>query len=253
MTRIHLLLALGVLLGAACVYSNPDPEPEAEPTPAAEDEEPTPHEPNDDGWDGNDSEGDGGGWTSQPQSSYAHTLDGGFTDWSPDLTSADHFEWFDVQPLTGVYTHLYLDYGGDQKLHILNDWHYNDVYEPSPDCYNEFDFVGFEVHLNIKVFGDQHVEATLNGEPAETEVGGGASFGRSPLVPDRDHAIWELAITVPPDVPWSCQLHDPGPTTQSSCDELETEPTVVEGTTQSGGLVLCGFLCFLSWMPGAQL
>jgi len=52
-------------------------------------------------------------------------------------------------------------------------------------------------------------------------------------VPDRDHAIWELAIPVPPR-DWACRLKDPPPG-QNSCDELETEPSTLEGTARAGG------------------
>jgi len=164
---------------------------------------------------------------------YPHATDGAFTDWDPEEPLALGTEWSDVQPLEGQFTWLYVDYDGE-KIHILNDWHYNDATPPDPACYNEFDFSSNGTDLNIKVYGDQTIVVMLDGAPADIESEGGSGFGRSPMVPDRDHTLWELAITVPPG-PWSCRLHDPGPDPQSSCEDLATEEHVLEGEAVAGG------------------
>ncbi len=175
-------------------------------------------------------------WGLRTGSTYPHTVDGAFTDWK---SGQYEYEWFDVPALPGRFTNLYVDYVGGE-LHILNDWHYNEDGETDPDCYNEFDFGWSGGTLKIRVYGDQTSRVWIDGEEVDAvPTKGGYSFGRSPMVPDRDHTMWELSIEVPAGEDWVCRLKDPPPS-QNSCEDLATEETILEGTTTWSGLEIRG-------------
>lgn len=62
---------------------------------------------------------------------YAHSVDGGFTGFDPqDIAGsvAQGFEWMDIAPAHGQFTHMFIDYvpdgpGSDTGvLHIMSDW-----------------------------------------------------------------------------------------------------------------------------------
>ncbi len=170
-----------------------------------------------------------------PKQPYPHTVDGVFTDWDA-LNPPDDWEWKGASPASGKYTWAYFDYDGT-KLHILNDWRYNDTTVLDPDCFNLFKAWtggGKEVWL-LKVFGDGTTEVSLNGEPydlAGVEVTGEAKFTVSPLLPDTEHTIFELSFPAQPGG-FGVQLHDPGPS--FGCKTLVTEPASFQGNLGDGG------------------
>ena len=167
-----------------------------------------------------------------PKSTYPHTVDGAFTDWTPTGTPAQ-YEWHDVQSAPGQYTHAYFDYDGT-ALYILNDWHLNDAGALGPNCYNLFGAYtgGGAEQWQVKVFADGRVEVWLNGQAVDLDtVEGAAGFGPSPLEP-TPHTIFELKLPASPGG-FGVQLHDPGPT--SGCDVLVTEPSVFIGVADAAG------------------
>ena len=187
-------------------------------------------------------------------SSAPHVIDGGFTGWEPcsgDVgrrlapvtdpynpagcsTCAGKFEWCDITPAVGRFTYAYFDFNGTH-LNILNDWKFNDKLPVQPHCYNQFNAWtggGSEQWL-IKVFGDGHTTAQLNGKELDySSATGRVGWGRSPLVPDRDHSIFELSFAASPGG-FGVRLSDPGP--RFGCEVLETDPASLVGTGSSGG------------------
>jgi len=190
----------------------------------------------------------GGGGTYVPPPMNPITVDGEFTGWDG---GASH-EWNGIPPLTGRYTHLYAAYRND-TLYFLNDWHYNTKSIPAEDCYNEFTFnVGWGTDARvytIRAHNNGEVSVLVDGvavEETDLEVQGGHSWGTSPLMPDEPHTIWELGVSAPPGGS-DCQLHDPGPSPQSSCSDLATEENVFRATLLPGG----GFIGGLTTDPVA--
>ncbi len=128
-----------------------------------------------------------------PQSARGHMVDGAFTSVIE--------EWSDIVPIRGRYAHLYADFDGT-CLHILNDWHI--CKEPI----NEWDYNKFEIRTwpendqeqtlvwIIRVYPNGRVNVLLNDEFVDDLVDGTHGHGRSPLLPDKDHSIYELSVDV---------------------------------------------------------
>ncbi len=102
-------------------------------------------------------------------------------------------EWPCHVPMQGKFGFLYVRLEGYQ-LHVLNDWLLRDDGPVTPDMYNLFLFsTGGGVQAwQLKVFGDNHVEATLNGQPIPLAIGA-SGFHASPNSP-TDHTIFEFLL-----------------------------------------------------------
>jgi len=188
--------------------------------------------------------GDEPGALLNERSAYPHTVDGVFTDWSAEVDAAH--EWDDVTPAQGRYTLAYFDYDGE-SLHILNDWHINDVTGIKPECYNQFNAYtgsGTEQWV-VRVYGDGRTQVDLNGARVELAAAEGATgFAASPLNGDL-HTIFELKLPASPG-DFGVQLHDPGPT--FNCEDPATMLT--ENASFVGSLgALGGSVVTPSTMP----
>jgi len=128
-----------------------------------------------------------------PPSTYSHTIDGLFTDWT--LPAPSSYEWFDIIPETGQYSNVYIDYDGS-ILYIMNDWYVNTT-GSDPSNYNQFLFWNATDSWDLKVYGDGTTDLQKNGVPDPSAVGA-YGFGKSPLKSTDDHTMWEVAITVGP-------------------------------------------------------
>ena len=143
-------------------------------------------------------------------------------------------EWDGVTPAVGRFTNAYFDYC-DGFLYILNDWIYNPERKVRPDCYNLFNaFTGNgQEQWELKVYGSGLVEASLNGNLlAQPNATGAVGFGTSPLRPNQNHTIFELAFAASSGS-FGVQLHDPGP--RFGCEILEEEVVNFVGTARRGG------------------
>ena len=175
-------------------------------------------------------------YSAETQSSYPHTVDGAFTDWSADNPPAE-WEWHDAVSAQGQYTRAWFDYQ-DGFLYVLNDWIFNDAIDLENGCYNLFVAYtggGSEV-WSIKVYADGTVQASLNGELVDATaqgVEGGYGFGKSPDFTETEHTIFELKLPASPGG-FGVQLHDPGPS--SGCENLSIEPNLFIGQTGPGGV-----------------
>jgi len=112
-------------------------------------------------------------------------IDGQFTVVAKD----GYVEWPD-EPVTGIYGDLYVQFC-DGVLSMLNDWHFRDDAPIEPDWYNLFQLSTDIGQLDIRVYGDQHIEALLDGEPIPAV--GASGFHPSPRHP-QPHTIFEFSI-----------------------------------------------------------
>ncbi|PKN54359.1 MAG: hypothetical protein CVU56_27005, partial [Deltaproteobacteria bacterium HGW-Deltaproteobacteria-14] len=189
-------------------------------------------------------------YTTVPKSGYTHTVDGQFTDWSAvDLPT--FFEWYNVPAAHGAYTNAYFDFTGS-KLYILNDWFFNDASPIDNGCYNLFLAYtgGGAERWQVKVYASGTVQVFKNGaivDPATLGVTGAYGFHASPLVVDREHTIYELALPASPGR-FAMQLHDPGPS--SGCEVLYREPTSFVGDNTTGGGLKIAENPNVPWIPG---
>jgi hypothetical protein len=132
-----------------------------------------------------------------PASSYPHTIDGIFTDWTTPAPAS--FEWYDIQSLQGLYSNVYVDYDGS-TLFIMNDWYVNKI-GSDPANYNYFKFwegsLTFPANVwELFVYGDGHTDLKKNGID-DPSAKGAYHFGPSPLMAS-DHTMWEVSIDVGP-------------------------------------------------------
>jgi outer membrane protein assembly factor BamB len=166
------------------------------------------------------------------KSGYPHTVDGKFTDWDPEVTGGT-YEWYDIIPAVGMYTHAFFDYDGE-SLYIMNDWKYNDVSKLEPDCYNHFiAWTGGGTEMwDVKVYGSGTVTVLLNGEEFDGDAEGMVGWGPSPLMAE-DHTIFELKLPASPGG-FGVQLHDPGPSFNCAQD-MATEPSNFQGNLEPVG------------------
>jgi hypothetical protein len=170
------------------------------------------------------------------------TIDGQFTGWNGK--SGEH-EWSFVSPLRGQYALLYLNY--DQKnLYLLNDWLPNTTKEVPPGCFNYFQFTAGNDALEVRAYGDQHLEATLNGVDVSAQGQSATGFHSSPNLA-TPHTIFEFRLPVPDMSSFQMSMCDPSssyPPPQvsvdpsegcNSVDKLLWEPRVVQATFTSTG------------------
>lgn len=129
-------------------------------------------------------------------SAHPHTVDGLFTGWSAGAPTST-YEWFDITPLDGAYSKIYFDFDASaDTLWIMNDWYANTTQTDMTE-YNQF--TETVRHANgtvdvwaLKVFVDNHVEATLNGTPVS--IAGVYGFDASPNEA-TPHTMWEIVLT----------------------------------------------------------
>ncbi|HJL15626.1 MAG TPA: hypothetical protein RMH99_08225 [Sandaracinaceae bacterium LLY-WYZ-13_1] len=152
-----------------------------------------------------------GEWLSQTPTEDLHEVDGRFT--------GD--EWAETTRLEGLFTDVYMDYRGG-RLYFLNDWRANDE-GITPDCFNYFQIRFGEDWLDLRVYGDGHVEVTKNDRPVEIAASGAYGFGPSPTQAEP-HTIYEFSLELEASQIDVCCFD---PLTESTCDELAHEPAVM--------------------------
>ena len=166
-----------------------------------------------------------------------HKIDGAFTGW-PDTT--DCAEWADA-PIKGVFGDLYIAYD-NKRLYVLNDWHLRSDAPIGPTFYNEFTLAtgDGEQQWVVKVFGDDHMEVTLDGDPYDISTldKAAAGFGPSPNHA-TPHTIYEFVLGPVSKGPIVMTEKDPpgGPLTNPEGD-LVAEPTGFVGTLGDDGAQL---------------
>ena len=118
----------------------------------------------------------------------APLIDGRFTGWVGALTH----EWSCAPSATGRFGRLYLRVVGN-SMYALNDWRLRDDLPVCPQMYNQFTLiVPGQGTWSVKVFGDQHVEVTLDGKKYGAAAGA-AGFAASPNL-SRAHAMFEFRL-----------------------------------------------------------
>lgn len=143
-----------------------------------------------------------------PPSVYGHAVDGSFSTGG---------EWSDVRPTKGRYAYLYADFDGS-CLHLMNDWHL------ARNQVSDADFNKFLISMwssedgtrrldwLIRVYASGKVGVDLNGLEIPDLVTGRYGHGRSPMVQDALHSLYELSVDVvggcyrlgwaPPETAW---------------------------------------------------
>src|SRR5262249_28971673 len=141
----------------------------------------------------------------QPPSAHAHVIDGQFT--------GD--EWAHAERLEGMLTDVYFDYQAPY-LFMLNDWRANSE-GIRPECYNQFNLKIGCYRIDLKVYGDGHIEVS------DSYAGEGAfAVATSPHWAVA-HAIWEFALEVPDgQVDVGCM----DPVNMWNCEQLTAEPVM---------------------------
>jgi hypothetical protein len=155
------------------------------------------------------------GWVTQVVTG-THVVDGRF---GPD-------EWAGATRLEGVLTDVYLDYR-DGYLYVLNDWRAG-AGDIRTDCFNRFDATVGRTNVEIRVYGDDHIEV----DGLERDGNGAYGYGTSPTW-DTPHTIYEFRLAVPDGPIAICCLD---PTTSSTCEELATEPVHFSLEVVAGGV-----------------
>lgn len=147
----------------------------------------------------------------------SHVVDGVFTKFTNEQP-----EWSRSKPARGKYSNLYADYC-DSILYILNDWVLG-IEEPDKlNCYNLFELYTGDrkEHWAVYVYHSisKGIRVFLNGKDVSLDTsivkGGKFGFDVSPLMPDKQHTIYEFAIKAS-EGNWNLQMCDPGPS--SFCD-----------------------------------
>lgn len=135
-------------------------------------------------------------------------IDGAFT---PGGDERCRGEWEHVTPLRGRFGDLYVTVDQASNLIVLNDWHLRDDAPATPEMYNLFCLATDLGVFELRVFGDQHVEAWLDGERIDQQVVGAAGFGPSPLTP-KPHTIYEFRLATLPTSMRVLECDPPGGT-----------------------------------------
>jgi len=150
--------------------------------------------------------------------------------------------------LKGVYGRLFVAPSPDRRtLFFLNDW-YLKTDGPIPSaCYNLFSISAASHLVQVRVFGDQHVEVVVDGEPTDLGAEGATTWSLSPAEPTKRHTIFEFSLPLEGFRQWEMNEADPGSSNSQhdwQCDEddeLVEEPTILKGTiADDGSTVLTG-------------
>ena len=133
---------------------------------------------------------------------FPHVTDGEFTGWSVGQSLTG--EWSGTRPAIGRFTNAYFNFDGD-RLHILNDWVFNDNSPVQSNCYNLFNaWTGSgRERWELKVYGDKTVQVKLNNEIVEqsderVNATGAIGFTFSPRRERSNHSIFELSFAASP-------------------------------------------------------
>lgn len=143
-------------------------------------------------------------------------------------------EWDGAEELEGLFTNVFLDFR-DGRLYVLNDWRRNHE-GIRPDCFNLFTLrVGLDF-IDMRVFGDGHVEVLRNGEAVD--LGAEGAYGFHSSADDAEpHSIYEFSLPVSVrDIDICCF----DPISESTCEELAHEPIVVSIRPGSGDGIRVG-------------
>lgn len=165
-------------------------------------------------------------WVARVPSTDTHVVDGAFTG----------EEWTGATRLEGLFTDVYMDYRAG-RLYFLNDWRSNDE-GITPNCYNYFQIRVGTGYLDLRVFGDGHVEVTRDYVPVELGAEGAYGFGPSPAW-STPHTIYEFSI---PLVAAQIDVCCFDPVTSSSCDQLTHEPVVLSLRTSGAGVEVARYV-----------
>lgn len=156
------------------------------------------------------------------------TIDG---DFGRRSGSGDYCEWNDVTPLRGRFGDLYVRVDAASNLVVLNDWHLRDDAPADPEMYNLFCLATDLGMFEIRVFGDDHVEAFLDGEEVE-DIEGAAGFGPSPLTAEP-HTMFEFGLG---RLPTTVRILEKDP----AGGRIEVPATPPGVTVASGGTCFAG-------------
>jgi len=159
-------------------------------------------------------------WLDQTPSAVTHVVDGAFTG----------EEWTGATKLQGMFTDVYMDYR-EGRLYFLNDWRANSE-GARPTCFNYFQIRVGTDYLDLRVFGDGHVEVTRNRVPVEIANEGAYGFGPSATwsVP---HTIFEFSLALEASQIDVCCFD---PVTESQCEQLTHEPVVMSVRASASGV-----------------
>jgi len=133
------------------------------------------------------------------------TIDGLFTGYEPStnphVTSLARHEWSDIAPIRGKYTYMYTtacSTGSADRVYFINDWFTNSKGAIDPKCFNRFDFFdpASGKAVELRVFGDHHVQVFENGVNSTYAAKGHAGFAGSPNV-SAPHSLFEFQLELP--------------------------------------------------------
>ncbi len=159
-------------------------------------------------------------WVAQAPTVNAHVVDGAFTG----------EEWTGATRLEGMFTDVYMDYR-DGRLYFLNDWRSNEE-GITPNCFNYFQIRVGTGYLDLRVFGDGHVEVTRDYVRVDVDAEGAYGLGPSPKWA-TPHTIYEFSI---PLVATQIDVCCYDPITSTSCDRLTHEPTILSLRPTTAGV-----------------
>ena len=178
-----------------------------------------------------------GDWTQNAFPEVPHVVDGDFSGG----------EWAGVQPVSGMFTDLYLDWAAP-SLFAINDWRANEE-GVRGDCYNRFDLcVDGRPLYELRVHGDGHAEARVGDRIVAAVSEGAAGFGPSPAF-RTPHTIYEFRLDLEGSPSWvSVTAKDPDSLEQ--CEILTEEPAY-GGIDVGGdrGRVARGIEGDVPWLP----
>ena len=165
-----------------------------------------------------------------------HVLDGAFTNRDGQLGAGA--EWGAADRLVDPDATLYVEACGP-TLHALIDAHRVTAAPLPAACHASLVVnVNGDV-LHVRVFGDGHAAALLDGQPYDAGVQGATGFGPSPANEHADHALVELAVDLPGQ--GEVSLVALYPVDGTACDDdatLTPSAAVAQGTFDAAGLLL---------------
>lgn len=176
-----------------------------------------------------------------PPSTYLHTVDGQFTDWTPDLAPGTPYEWFDIEPVAEIHVALgllgfiYDDYQPDGWLYKLNDWTIStgpaNVVDDNIFIIKTLDGLDTWQFTVKSDPGAKSVECLHNGVPCPVgEFHGDYGVVSTPnkLEP---HSVWEISLLFGPPRPFVEERFDPP---CAGCALVRAGPEFVEPVPGGG-------------------
>ncbi len=182
--------------------------------------------------------------TLPPCSDSPFTIDGLFTGYTPPTAntatiSTPTYEWAGISSVRGKFTYMYMSScstGSADRLNFINDWYTNAVGPIAAKCYNRFDFFdpASTDAIELRVYGDHHVEVYENGTVLSVLAKGAAGFGSSPNV-TTPHSMFEFVF----DLPWKYQSVQMSPSDPCGSTPPPTPPPPLDGPTPPSVGVEC--------------